>query len=113
MFKKIKEAFDNYESEESDESENLCEQIFFQNFNENEILQIFEGNIQNNYTFPITQTDSVPISQNLLEEPQQEQNNESVIFFVFNIFTRKNVDFWNTIAVSSILCCLIFLGLKY
>jgi hypothetical protein len=64
---------------ESDESENLCEQIFFQDFNENEILQIFEGNIQNNYTVPITQTDSVPISQNLLEEPQQEQNNESIL----------------------------------
>jgi hypothetical protein len=68
--------------EESDGHHNLNEQIYFQNFDANDIFQILEEQIQIDFTVPIAQIERMPVSNNLSVDLQNEQNNGSVIFFL-------------------------------
>jgi len=64
--------------EESDGHHNLNEQIYFQNFDANDIFQILEEQIQIDFTVPIAQIERMPVSNNLSVDLQNEQNNGSI-----------------------------------
>jgi len=64
--------------EESDGHDNLNEQIYFQNFEANDIFQILEEQIQIDFTVPIPQIERMPISNHLSVDLQNEQNNGSI-----------------------------------